>query len=107
MGCYWGISIVFVILGGILAAFYTFQVFSEAFWAEPHKAELLAEREVLEYRLDNPYTENDNNLGSTELYHDITDFNSKIAKGRALHENKWTYLFAGSYYNDVELIELN
>lgn len=102
-----GISIIVIIISGGLTAVSTIQVFDESCWAESHKAELLAEREVIEYRLNNPYTENDNNLGSTELYHDITDFNSKIVKGRATHANKWTYLFAGSYYNDVEPIELN
>lgn len=102
-----GASIVVMIISGALAIVSTIQVFNETCWAESHKAELLTEREVIEYRLNNPYTENDNNLGSTELYRDITDFNSKIVKGRATHANKWTYLFAGSYYNDVEPIELN
>ena len=102
-----GASIVTMIISGAVAIVSTIQVFDETCLTESHKTELLTEREVIEYRLNNPYTENDNNLGSTELYRDITDFNTKIAKGRATHANKWTYLFAGSYYNDVEPIELN
>lgn len=102
-----GASIVTMIISGAVAIVSTIQVFDETCLAESHKAELLTEREVIEYRLNNPYIENDNNLDSTELYRDITDFNTKIAKGRATHANKWTYLFAGSYYNDVEPIELN
>ena len=103
----WIASIIMLIISGAVAIVSTIQVFNETCWAESHKAELLTEREVIEYRLNNSYTENDNNLGSTELYRDITDFNTKIMKGRATHANKWTYLFAGSYYNDVEPIELN
>lgn len=102
-----GISIPIVVIGGIMVVLSTFQAINEALWSESHKAELLAEREVLEYRLNDSYIENDNNLGATELYNDITEFNSKVMSGREAHANKWTYLFAGSYYNDVDPIELN
>lgn len=103
----WVTSIVMLIISGALAIVFTIQVINEACWAESHKGELLVNREVLEYRLNNSYIENDNNIDSTELYDDIIDFNTKIVKGRATHASKWTYLFAGSYYNDVEPIELN
>lgn len=103
----WIASIVMIIISGALAIVFTIQVINEACWAESNKAELLVNREVLEYCLNNSYAQNDNNIDSTELYDDIIDFNTKIMKGRATHASKWTYLFAGSYYNDVEPIELN
>lgn len=67
---------------------------------------LETERAVLEWRLEQNYTNNDNNIGSTELYQEVTSFNKHITVGQTARRNIWFRWFYGDYYDRVELIEL-
>ena len=93
------------IMIGILA-FFMFGIVSENIASDIKYEKLEAERAALEWRLEQNYTNNDNNIGSTELYQEVTSFNKRITEGQAARRNIWLRWFYGDYYDRVELIEL-
>lgn len=66
----------------------------------------LQKRETLVYQLENLTYLNDNNLGTTELFDQIAEFNGRIYKHREGRKNpliNWYYL---PYMDKIEPIEI-
>lgn len=73
--------------------FSTVVVINENVYSDSLYEKYTARREALEWRL----TDNDNNLGATELYEEIQEYNETLASA-----NPWLKIYAGEY----EFIEL-
>lgn len=61
-------------------------------------------REAIVYQLENETYKNANNVGTNELFNDISDFNSDVIRGQAGLNNPWFSWFYASYWKDVEPI---
>lgn len=61
-------------------------------------------REAIVYQLENETYKNANNVGTNELFNDISDFNSDVIRGQAGLNNPWFNWFYASYWRDVEPI---
>ena len=66
-----------------------------------------AEKEMLEYRLDQKEYLNDNNVGMTELMEDITEYNSNLAEAQHGLKNPWVNWFYADYVNELTPIVLD
>lgn len=90
----------------VVLLFFMYGIVSENITSDIKYEKLETERAALEWRLEQNYTNNDNNIGSTELYQEVTSFNKRITEGRSARRNIWLCWFYGDYYDRVELIEL-
>lgn len=90
----------------VVLLFFMYGIVSENITSDIKYEKLETERAALEWRLEQNYTNNDNNIGSTELYQEVTSFNKHITEGQAARRNIWLCWFYGDYYDRVELIEL-
>lgn len=70
------------------------------------QAAMEAERETLIYQMENETYKNDNNVGTTELFSSIAEYNGKVLKIQAGRKNPWTNWFYVPYGEDLELIDL-
>lgn len=70
------------------------------------QAAMKAERETLIYQMKNETYKNDNNVGTTELFSSIAEYNGKVLKIRAGRKNPWINWFYVPYGEDLELIDL-
>lgn len=70
------------------------------------QAAIEAERETLIYQLENETYKNDNNVGTTELFSSIAEYNGTVLKMQAGRKNPWTNWFYVPYGEDLELINL-
>lgn len=70
------------------------------------QAAMKAERETLIYQMENETYKNDNNVGTTELFSSIAEYNGKVLKIQAGRKNPWTNWFYVPYGEDLELIDL-
>ena len=100
------IGVVIAVLGGLALVGGGVYCISEAVMNEANYESAMSQRENLEWRLEQTYTNNDNNIGSTELYVEIKEFNAELMGKRALRDSLWTNWFAGDYVERVEPIEL-
>ena len=66
-----------------------------------------AEKEMLEYRLDQKEYLNDNNVGMTELMEDIAEYNSNLAEAQHGLKNLWVNWFYADYVNELTPIILD
>ena len=66
-----------------------------------------AEKEMLEYRLDQKEYLNDNNVGMTELMEDITEYNSNLTEAQHGLNNPWVSWFYADYVNELTPIILD
>ena len=66
-----------------------------------------AEKEMLEYRLDQKEYLNDNNVGMTELMEDITEYNSNLTEAQHGLNNPWVNWFYADYVNELTPIILD
>ena len=66
-----------------------------------------AEKEMLEYRLDQKEYLNDNNVGMTELMEDIAEYNSNLAEAQHGLKNPWINWFYADYVNELTPIILD
>lgn len=71
-------------------------IYSNCFTDE-HLSELQEKREALVYQIDH-------NLFFGDA---VGEFNGEIIKCQKLHENPWTNWFYGSYYMEIEPIDLS
>lgn len=71
-----------------------------------NQAAMEAGRETLIYQLENETYKNDNNIGTTELFSSIAEYNGKVLKIQAGRKNPWINWFYAPYGEDLELIDL-
>lgn len=94
------------IIFGIVMVFSTIVVINENVYSDSLYEKYTTRREVLEWRLEQDYTDNDNNLGATELYEEIQEYNEDLASAKANRANPWLKIYAGEYVDRLEFIEL-
>lgn len=94
------------IIFGIVMVFSTIVVINENVYSDSLYEKYTTRREVLEWRLEQDYTDNDNNLGATELYKEIQEYNEDLATAKANRANPWLKIYAGEYVDRLEPIEL-
>lgn len=95
-----------IIIFGIVMVFSTIVVINENVYSDSLYEKYTTRREVLEWRLEQDYTDNDNNLGATELYEEIQEYNEDLASAKANRANPWLKIYAGEYVDRLEFIEL-
>ena len=71
------------------------------------QAAMEAKRETLIYQMENETYKNDNNIGTTELFSSIAEYNGKVLKIQAGRKNPWINWFYAPYGEDLELIDLD
>lgn len=107
LGC---ISSIVGIIGtaifGIVIVFSTIVVVNENVCSDALYEKYTTRKATLEWRLEQDYTDNDNNLGATELYKEIQEYNEDLASAKANRANPWLKIFAGEYVDRLEPIEL-
>ena len=108
LGCISSIvGIAGTIIFGIVVVFSTITVVNENVYSGALYEKYTARREALEWRLKQNYTDNDNNLGATELYKEIQEYNEDLASAKANRANPWLKIYAGEYVDRLEFIEMN
>lgn len=107
LGCLSSIvGIVGTIIFGIVVVFSTIAVINENVYSDALYEKYTTRREALEWRLEQDYTDNDNNLGATELYKEIQEYNEDLASAKSNRANPWLKIYAGKYVDRLEFIEL-
>lgn len=86
--------------------FSTGVIINENVYSDSLYEKYTARREALEWRLEQDYTDNDNNLGATELYEEIQEYNETLACAKANRANPWLKIYSGEYVDRLEFIEL-
>lgn len=101
------IGFIGTVIFGIVMVFSTIVIISENVYSDALYEKYTTRKATLEWRLEQDYTENDNNLGATELYKEIQEYNEDLASAKANRANPWLKLYAGEYVDRLEFIELN
>ena len=94
------------VIFGIVVVFSTITVVNENVYSDALYEKYTTRKATLEWRLEQDYTDNDNNLGATELYKEIQEYNEDLASAKANRANPWLKVFAGEYVDRLEPIEL-
>lgn len=94
------------VIFGIVMVFSTIVVINENVYSDSLYEKYTTRKATLEWRLEQDYTDNDNNLGATELYKEIQEYNEDLASAKANRANPWLKVFAGEYVDRLEFIEL-
>lgn len=100
-----GIATVNIILAGTIAVVIGFVSITNHINIDAHLEATNEKRAALVYQLENETYKNDNNLGASELFDKISDFNSKVVRGRGGMHNPWINWFYQPIWDDVELIK--
>ena len=107
LGCVSSIvGLVGAIIFGIVMVFSTIVVINENVHNDALYEKYATRKATLEWRLEQDYTDNDNNLGATELYKEIQEYNEDLASAKSNRANPWLKVFAGEYVDRLEPIEL-
>lgn len=107
LGCISSIAgIIGTIIFGIVVVFSTIAVINENVYSDALYEKYTTRREALEWRLEQDYTDNDNNLGATELYKEVQEYNEDLASAKSNRANPWLKIYAGEYVDRLEFIEL-
>lgn len=107
LGCVSSIvGLVGAIIFGIVMVFSTIVVINENVYNDALYEKYATRKVTLEWRLEQDYTDNDNNLGATELYKEIQEYNEDLASAKSNRANPWLKVFAGEYVDRLEPIEL-
>ena len=101
------ISLVLGFAGVIVLIILTVAIIAVHANPEGQLAAYQAEKEMLEYRLDQKEYLNDNNVGMTELMEDITEYNSNLTKAQHGLKNPWVNWFYADYVNELTPIILD
>ena len=101
------IGLIGTIIFGIVVVFSTIIVVDENVYSDALYEKYTARREALEWRFEQNYTDNDNNLGATELYKEIQEYNEDLASAKSNRANPWLKIYAGEYVDRLEFIEMN
>lgn len=108
LGCLSSIvGIIGTIIFGIVVVFSTIAVVNENVYSDALYEKYTTRREALEWRLEQDYTDNDNNLGATELYKEVQEYNEDLASAKSNRANPWLKIYAGEYVDRLDFIELN
>ena len=99
-------SPLFSSLGGIALVIELVVIITSHANAIGDQAAMEAERETLIYQMENETYKNDNNIGTTELFSSIAEYNGKVLKIRAGRKNPWINWLYVPYGEDLELIDL-
>lgn len=60
----------------------------------------------LVFQLENNPYDNDNDIGKLELYEKVTEWNTDLARGKALQYDLWIGVFFPNIYDNFDFIEL-
>lgn len=101
------ISAVLAVLFFIISAVLGVIAISASIGSESYLASMQEKRNALVYQLENDLYDNDNDLGKKELYSEITEYNSDVAKGKIMQDNIWVYNLYADVYDELELIEFD
>lgn len=93
-------------LGGIALVIELVVIITSHANAVGDQAAMEAERETLIYQMENETYKNDNNIGTTELFSSIAEYNGKVLKIQAGRKNPWINWLYVPYGEDLELIDL-
>lgn len=108
LGCLTSIvGIAGTIIFGIVVVFSTIAIINENVYSDALYEKYTTRKATLEWRLEQDYTDNDNNLGATELYKEIQEYNEDLASAKSNRANPWLRIYAGEYVDRLEFIELN
>lgn len=99
-------SPLFSSLGGIALVIELVVIITSHANAIGDQAAMEAERETLIYQMENETYKNDNNIGTTELFSSIAEYNGKVLKIQAGRKNPWINWLYVPYGEDLELIDL-
>lgn len=99
-------SPLFSSLGGIALVIELVVIITSHANAIGDQAAMEAERETLIYQMENETYKNDNNIGTTELFSSIAEYNGKVLKIQAGRKNPWVNWLYVPYGEDLELIDL-
>lgn len=94
------------VIFGIVMVFSTIVIINENVYSDSLYEKYTTRKATLEWRLEQDYTDNDNNLGATELYEEIQEYNETLASAKANRANPWLKIYAGEYVDRLEFIEL-
>ena len=97
------LAVSFFIISAVLGVI----AISASVGSESYLASMQEKRNALVYQLENDLYDNDNDLGKKELYSEITEYNSDVAKGKIMQDNIWVYNLYSDAYDDLELIEFD
>ena len=100
------VGLVGTVIFGIVMVFSTIVIINENVYSDSLYEKYTTRKATLEWRLEQDYTDNDNNLGATELYEEIQEYNEDLASAKANRANPWLKVFAGEYVDRLEPIEL-
>lgn len=100
-------SPLFSSLGGIALVIELVVIITSHANAIGDQAAMEAERETLIYQMENETYKNDNNIGTTELFSSIAEYNGKVLKIQAGRKNPWINWLYVPYGEDLELIDLD
>lgn len=101
------IGFIGTVIFGIVMVFSTIVIINENVYSDALYEKYTTRKATLEWRLEQDYTENDNNLGATELYKEIQEYNEDLASAKSNRANPWLRIYAGEYVDRLEFIELN
>jgi len=95
------------ILSGLVALIMIICAVGVNLCAAGEKAERQQIHSSLLYQLEHQLYENDNDIGKKELYSEITDWNSEVARGKEMQHSPWVGIFYPDIYDDLDLIPLD
>lgn len=95
------------VIFGIVMVFSTIVIINENVYSDALYEKYTTRKATLEWRLEQDYTDNDNNLGATELYKEVQEYNETLASAKSNRANPWLKIYAGEYVDRLDFIELN
>ena len=95
------------VIFGLVVVFSTITVVNENVYSDALYEKYITRKATLEWRLEQNYTDNDNNLGATELYKEIQEYNEDRASAKSNRANPWLKIYSGEYVDRLEFIEMN
>lgn len=100
------IGLIGAVIFGIVVVVSTVAIINENVYSDTLYEKYTTRKATLEWRLEQDYTDNDNNLGATELYKEIQEYNEDLASAKSNRANPWLRIYAGEYVDRLEPIEL-